>query len=91
MLTEGRASEYLTVKALIAGFKASYIIADKGYDSDTFVLIITDTGVQAVIPPHSNRKEQRFYGAKLYKELSRVELFFQKAKHYRRIATRYKH
>lgn len=69
--------------------KASHIIADKGYDSDAFVLIITDTGAQAVIPPRSNRKEQRFYDAELYKERNLVERFFQKAKHYRRIATRY--
>lgn len=89
ILTEGQASEYLTAEALIAGFKASHIIADKGYDSDAFVLIITDTGAQAVIPPRSNRKEQRFYDAELYKERNLVERFFQKAKHYRRIATRY--
>lgn len=89
MLTEGQASEYLTADALISGFEAEYIIADKGYDSDVFVLSINNTGAQAVIPPRSNRKELRFYDNELYKERNLVERFFQKLKNYRRIATRY--
>ena len=89
MLTEGQTSEYLKADELITGFLADYIIADKGYDSDAFVLTVTSTGAQAVIPPRSNRKELRYYDAELYKERNLVERFFQKLKHYRRIATRY--
>ena len=74
---------------MISGFHADYVIADKGYDSDTFVLTINSSGAQAVIPPRSNRKELRDYDVQLYKERNLVERYFQKLKHYRRIATRY--
>lgn len=89
MLTEGQTSEYLAADAMIAGFQADYVIADKGYDSDSFVLTIASEGAQAVIPPRSNRKTLRYYDAELYKERNHVERFFQKLKNYRRIATRY--
>jgi transposase len=74
---------------LISGLQAQNVIADKGYDSNVFVQTITDTGAQAVIPPRSNRKELRSYDQELYKERNLVERFFQKLKHYRRVATRY--
>ena len=89
MLTEGQASEYMVADSMISGFLADYIIADRGYDSDAFVLSITNVGAQAVIPPRSNRKKMRYYDAELYKERNLVERFFQKLKNYRRIATRY--
>ena len=89
ILTEGQGSEYMTADELIAGIQADYVIADKGYDSDAFVLSINNAGAQAVIPPRSNRKEKRLYDTELYKERNLVERFFQKLKHYRRIATRY--
>jgi transposase len=89
MVTEGQTSDYQKADDLITGFQADYVIADKGYDSDAFVLAINGTGAQAVIPPRSNRKEMRHYDEVLYKERNQVERFFQKLKNYRRIATRY--
>lgn len=89
ILTEGQASDYTKADDLIAGFPADYVIADKGYDSDTFVMSVQNVGAQAVIPPRSNRKELRDYDHELYKERNLVERYFQKLKHYRRIATRY--
>lgn len=65
------------------------VIADKGYDSNAFVEAIERTGAEAVVPPRSNRKTPRAYDEELYKERHRVECFFSKLKHYRRIATRY--
>ncbi len=44
LLTAGQASEYGQANALIEGFGADYILADKGYDSDDFVQAITETG-----------------------------------------------
>jgi transposase len=89
MITEGQTSDYQKADDLITGFQADYVIADKGYDSDAFVLTISATGAEAVIPPRSNRKEMRYYDDVLYKERNLVERFFQKIKNYRRIATRY--
>ena len=65
------------------------VIADKGYDADYVVEDIESRGAQAVIPPRSNRKQLRDYDKYLYKERNLVERFFNKLKHFRRIATRY--
>jgi len=83
ILTEGQASDYTKADDLIEGFSADYVIADKGYDSDTFVMSVQNVGGQAVIPPRSNRKVMRDYDTVLYKERNLVERFFQKLKHYR--------
>jgi transposase len=65
-------------------------LADKAYDADERVLkLLDDSGVEAVIPPKSNRKEQREYDKELYKARHLIENFFGKLKQYRAIATRY--
>ncbi len=89
LLTTGQASEYGQANALIEGFEAEYVLADKGYDSDDFVQAIAATGAEAVIPSRKNRNEPRAYDRELYKERNLVERLFQKLKHFRRIATRY--
>lgn len=89
LLTAGQASEYGQANALIEGFEAEYVLADKGYDSDDFVQAIAATGAETVIPSRKNRNEPRTYDRELYKERNLVERLFQKLKHYRRIATRY--
>ena len=89
LITEGQSSEYGQADALIEGFEAEFILADKGYDSDAFVQSVSDSGAAAVIPPRKNRVEGRDYDKTIYKERNQVERLFQKLKHYRRIATRY--
>lgn len=89
LLTEGQASEYWQSEALIEGFAAQFILADKGYDSDRFVDAIRQGGAEPVIPSRKCRREQRAYDKVLYKERNLVERLFQKLKNYRRIATRY--
>jgi transposase len=65
------------------------VLADKGYDSDRFVAQIDALGADAVIPSRSNRKQPREHDAELYKDRNKVERFFGRIKHYRRVATRY--
>ena len=89
LLTEGQASEYSPSKALIEGWVADYVLADKGYDSDEFIEAIEWSGAIAVIAPGCHRQTQREYDWELYKERHLVERFFQKLKAFRRIATRY--
>ena len=88
-LTQGQTSEYTLANELISGFQPDYVIADRGYDSDSFVQAIHTGGAEAVIPPRCNRKNLRDYDRILYKERNLVERLFQKLKNYRRIATRY--
>ena len=47
--------------ALIAGFRAQQVLADKGYDSSPFIAEIEATGAQSVIPPRKKRREPRPY------------------------------
>jgi len=65
------------------------LIADKVCDRDAFLALIAQMGAQAVIPPKSNRIEQRQYDENLYADRNKIERFYNKAKQYRRLATRY--
>jgi len=51
ILTRGQDSEIKQAQALIEDFDMDYLLADKGYDSDSIVQFIEDSGAIAVIPP----------------------------------------
>ena len=74
---------------LIDGIAADYVLADKAYDADRLYRKIIDQGGDLVVPPRRHRKRQHAYDKALYKERNRVERFFSRIKHFRRIATRY--
>ncbi len=91
-LTPGQAHDLEGADALLPRMidQIQALLADKAYDAQVRVLnLLTDAGVQAVIPPKSNRKEQRDYDHELYKARHLIENFFAKLKQYRAIATRY--
>ena len=74
---------------LIHGLAAEHVIADKAYDADRLYKKAIDQGGDPVVPPRRHRKRQHAYDKALYKERNRVERFFSRVKHCRRIATRY--
>ena len=74
---------------MISGFKAECLLADKGYDTDAMIRAAGEAGMRVVIPPKSNRKEQRGYDKYLYKLRHLVENTILKLKGWRGIATRY--
>ena len=88
-LTAGQAHDITQAESLLLPAPIGYVIADKGYDAETFVQAIRERGAVPVIPPRSNRKMPREYDAHLYKERHLVECFINKIKHYRRIFSRY--
>lgn len=65
------------------------MVGDRGYDADWLVGQIAASGAAVVIPPRSNRTEQRPYDRNLYADRNKVERLFQRLKQYRRVATRY--
>ena len=87
--TPGQRNDIAFAHDLIDGFEAEATLADKGYDADHLVDQIAQTGAQIVIPPKRNRKIQRPYDTELYKQRNVIERFFNKLKHFRRVATRY--
>lgn len=65
------------------------VLADKGYDSRALVNYIESRGAEAVIPSRRSNRHQRQIDKELYKERNKIERFFNRIKHFRRVATRY--
>jgi len=89
ILTGGEVHDSICADTLLTDKNADFVIADKAYDSDRILAKIAGMGAIAVIPPKSNRKEQRTYDKHYYKERNLIERFFCKLKQFRGIATRY--
>jgi len=66
-----------------------YVIADKGYDSNKFVMVLQKRNLQVVIPSKVNRKIQRVIDTHLYKERHLIECCIGKLKHFRRVFSRF--
>jgi transposase len=65
------------------------LLADQAYDAQERGLnLLKHAGVQAVIAPRKNRKDQRKYDAEMSKARRLSENFFAKLKQFRGIATR---
>ena len=88
-VTAGTTADCTQAVKLIEGIDADNLIADKGYDSNEVINFAQSAGMQAVIPPKKNRKEQREYDKYLYRLRHLVENAFLYLKQWRGIATRY--
>ncbi len=89
-LTPGQASDVHGAEALLNDLeKGTVVLADKGYDADWIREKIEAQDAAPNIPDKSNRKERHCFSKVLYKERNKVERFFNKIKHFRRVATRY--
>lgn len=88
IVTGGERNDITQAPALLQGFAPRFVLADKGYDSRTFVELIHQQGATAVIPPRSCQ-QPREYDKALYRQRNRIERCFAKLKQLRRIATRF--
>jgi transposase len=61
LFTAGHGHESPPAAALMEGFAAQVRIADKGDDAEALIAAVTAEGKQAVMPPRSNRRQQREY------------------------------
>lgn len=96
ILSGGNRHDMVYAVALFEGFSQECrlaiqaILGDKGYDCDRFVAFIENhLQAEAVIPSRNNRTEIRLHDKDLYKDRHKVENYFSRIKHYRRVATRY--
>ena len=87
ILSGGKCLDHRKAESLIADFQFNYLIANKGYDSQSFVETVEDTGAKTVIPSRSYNHYQRKYDRHLYRERHLIECFIGKIKYYRRIFT----
>jgi len=89
-LTAGQASDKAAAPALVESLKtAAHVVADRGYDALSLVEQIRSRGAEAHIPTQRNRKAQRSVNRAIYSQRNLVERYFNKLKHFRRIATRF--
>ena len=89
LITDGTTADCSQAGALIKGFSAEHLLADKGYDSNAIFEQAREQGMQVQIPPRKNRKDSRAYDRHLYTLRHLVENAFLHLKRWRGIATRY--
>jgi transposase len=90
LLTPGQASDKTTFPALIDGLPlARDVVADRGFFARAIIDLIEAGGARAHIPSQSNVRIPRVVDLAIYRCRNLVERFFNKLKHFRRIATRY--
>jgi transposase len=89
IVTPGQTSDFTKAEELIGSANGSYVIGDKGYDSDAIRIKIYAQNCTPVIPGKSNRKTPIEYDKHIYKERNLVEAFFSKLKYFRRVFSRF--
>ena len=92
ILTPGQAGDCPQAESLLRPYdqeEIKAVLADKGYDSGDLVAYIESFGAQAVIRSRKNSKAPREIDGAFYKERNKIECFFGRMKHFRRVATRY--
>ena len=88
-LTKGQVHDITEAETLTADITSAALLADKGYDADSFIQSLRVRNITPVIPPKSNRKVKRECDFALYAQRNLIERFFNTIKHFRGIATRY--
>lgn len=88
ILSAGQRNDITEANNLIEELDSEFVVADKAYDSDDFRHNIRKSGARPVIPSRKGSRRRR-YDKTLYKLRNEVERFFNRLKHYRRVATRY--
>jgi transposase len=89
LLLPGQAHDMKGVAPLIRDVSFGALMADKAFDANWLLEELDERGASAVIPPKSNRKQQRVYDTEACKWRHLVENCFAKIKEFGGIATRY--
>jgi transposase len=89
ILTGGERNDITQAESLVKDLVAAYVIADKGYDAEPFVLKLKERNSEAVIPSRRNHKVRRQIDTHLYKERHVIENQIGKLKRFRRVFSRF--
>jgi len=91
IFTGGEVHDSKEAVPLLEGFEiaGSAVLGDKAFGTVEILTYIRGHGAEVVIPPKSNTVEPWNCDFYHYKERHLVECFFNKLKHFRRVATRY--
>lgn len=89
-LSPGQAGDCPEAAGLLGHLaEGTILLADKAYDADWLRRDIEAAGAAPNIPSMRHRKRKACFSKRLYKLRNQVERFFNKIKHFRRVATRY--
>lgn len=88
-LTPGQAHEATVAEALIEHAHGDVFLGDAAYDSKRIRDVLHERGIEPVIRPNPTRKIKPAYDRHVFKERHLVEVFFNRLKQFRRLATRY--
>jgi transposase len=75
-ITAGTTADFKLGEALIKEIDALCLLADRGYDVNSLIELARSMGMEIVIPPKKNRRDQRDYDKDLYKLRHIVENAF---------------
>jgi transposase len=90
VLSQGQSSDKTVAPILLEGLKPDRdLVADRGYDARAIIELVESRGGRAHIPTCRDRKVQRTVDHAIYRQRNLIERFFNKLKHFRRVATRY--
>jgi transposase len=89
-LTPGQAHDANGAAMLLTDLAdGDVVLGDKAYDADWIRDRIEAQGAAPNIPDKVSRKIRHCFSKTLYKKRNHVERFFNKIKHFRRVATRF--
>jgi transposase len=89
-LSPGQAHDASLINELLDGLPPdAMLLGDRAYDADRIRADQAARGGWANIPPKSNRVTPIVFSPYLYRQRNLIERFFNRIKHFRRIATRY--
>ena len=89
-LTEGQAHDGRSADDMLQALKDGQILlADRAYDSDAMRKALAERGAWANVKPMPRRTNIPAFSRFLYRYRNLVERFFNKLKHFRRVATRF--
>jgi transposase len=89
IITEGTTADCTQAHLLIENLPAKYLLADRGYDSDSIIDQAKKQNIKPVIPSRKHRKVPRDYDKNTYKMRHIIENTFLRMKRWRGISTRY--
>jgi transposase len=90
VLSQGRSSDKTIAPTLLEGLKPDRdLVADRGYDARAIIDFVEARGGRAHMPTSRDRKVQRSVDHLIDRQRNPIERFFNKLKHFRRVATRH--
>jgi transposase len=90
MLIGGQVHDSHGVRELLVDLDSgTIVVGHKAYDADWIRAHVKDQGAVANIPNKANRTHRYRWKKALSRERNVIERFFNRIKHYRRLATRY--